>query len=123
MNILCTLLMFADLAVPLAVEATTCSRQSPALAVALSELYTSEGRSSCLSEMPTKASRRSMKTIWSARCGRVRTIASPPPLTGRQVTAALRTEFGRCSNGRIDRLPVLQSSATTDFRTEYRVTC
>ncbi|PKO85673.1 MAG: DUF1223 domain-containing protein [Betaproteobacteria bacterium HGW-Betaproteobacteria-12] len=47
MNFPWTLLMFAGLAVPLASEAATCSRQSPAHTVALIELYTSEGCSSC----------------------------------------------------------------------------
>lgn len=47
MNFPWTLLIFAGLAVPLAGEAATCSRQSPAHTVALVELYTSEGCSSC----------------------------------------------------------------------------
>jgi hypothetical protein len=42
-----TVLLFASLAVPLAAEAATCSRQSPAHTVALLELYTSEGCNSC----------------------------------------------------------------------------
>lgn len=48
MNFPWTLLVFAGLAVPLAGEAATCSRQSPAHTVALIELYISEGCSSCL---------------------------------------------------------------------------
>jgi hypothetical protein len=42
-----TVLLLASLAVPLAAEAATCSRQSPAHTVALLELYTSEGCNSC----------------------------------------------------------------------------
>jgi hypothetical protein len=42
-----TVLLLASLVVPLAAEAATCSRQSPAHTVALLELYTSEGCNSC----------------------------------------------------------------------------
>ncbi|MBK7417524.1 MAG: DUF1223 domain-containing protein [Dechloromonas sp.] len=55
--------MLASLAMPLAAEAATCSRQSPAHTVALLELYTSEGCNSCppadrwLRELPQNLSR------------------------------------------------------------------